>query len=46
MEMFQAVKHGIAMGDHYKGLEEFAFDTTENVENEGITKALIKHGLI
>ncbi|WP_300380186.1 Cof-type HAD-IIB family hydrolase, partial [Clostridium sp.] len=39
IEMFQAVKHGIAMGDHYKGLEEFAFDTTENVENEGITKA-------
>lgn len=46
MEMFQVVRHGIAMGDHYKGLEEVAFDITENVENEGITKALIKHGLI
>lgn len=46
IEMFQVVKHGIAMGGHYKGLEEVAFDTTENVENEGITKALIKHGLI
>lgn len=46
IEMFQVVKHGIAMGEHYKGLEEVAFDITENVENEGITKALIKHGLI
>lgn len=46
MEMFQVVKHGIAMGGHYKGLEEFAFDTTEDVENEGITKALKKLGLI
>ena len=46
MEMFQVVKHGIAMGNHYKGLEKVAFDITENVENEGITKALIKHGLI
>lgn len=46
IEMFQVVKHGIAMGGHYKGLEEFAFDTTENVPNEGITKALIKLGLI
>ena len=46
IEMFQVVKHGIAMGGHYKGLEEFAFDTTEDVENEGITKALKKLGLI
>jgi Cof subfamily protein (haloacid dehalogenase superfamily) len=46
LEMFQVVKHGIAMGGHYKGLEEFAFDTTEDVANEGITKALKKLGLI
>lgn len=46
VEMFKVVKHGIAMGGHYKGLEEVAFDTTEDVKNEGITKALIKHGLI
>lgn len=46
LEMFQEVKHGIAMGGYFEGLKEFAFDFTEDVENEGITKGLQKLGLI
>lgn len=46
LEMFQEVKHGIAMGGYFEGLKEFAFDFTEDVENEGITKGLKKLGLI
>ena len=46
LEMFQEVKHGIAMGGYFEGLKEFAFDFTEDVENEGITKGLEKLGLI
>lgn len=46
IEMFQAVKYGIAMGDHHERLEKYAYDFTENVENEGIEKGLKKLGLI
>lgn len=46
IEMFQAVKHGIAMGGYHEKLEPYAYDFTENVANEGIEKGLIKLGLI
>lgn len=46
VEMFQIVKHGIAMGGYHKKLEQYAYDFTEDVENEGITKGLEKLGLI
>lgn len=46
IEMFQVVKHGIAMGGYHKGLEAHAFDFTEDVENEGIEKGLKKLELI
>ena len=46
IEMFQAVKYGIAMGGHHERLKPYAYDFTEDVENEGIEKALIRLGLI
>ncbi|MBQ6819828.1 MAG: HAD family hydrolase [Clostridium sp.] len=46
IEMFQEVKYGIAMGECHKRLEPYAYDFTENVENEGITEALKKYKLI
>ena len=46
IEMFQAVKHGIAMGGYHPRLEKHAYDFTEDVENEGIEKGLKKLGLI
>lgn len=46
IEMFQVVKHGIAMGGYHEKLEAVAYDFTENVENEGITKGLEKLELI
>ncbi|MGL5378365.1 HAD family hydrolase [Clostridium sp.] len=46
IEMFQAVKHGIAMGDYHDRLKEHAYDFTHNVENEGIYEGLKKLGLI
>lgn len=46
IEMFQVVKHGIAMGGYHERLEEHAYDFTENVENEGIYKGLKKLKLI
>ena len=46
VEMFQVVKHGIAMGGYHKKLEQYAYDFTEDVKNEGITKGLKKLGLI
>lgn len=46
VEMFQEVKHGIAMGIHHEKLKEHAYDFTENVENEGIYTALKKLELI
>ena len=46
IEMFQVVKHGIAMGGYHEGLKEHAYDFTENVENEGIYHGLKKLGLI
>ncbi|MBU3137593.1 HAD family hydrolase [Clostridium gasigenes] len=46
IEMFQVVKHGIAMGGYHARLEEHAYDFTENVENEGIYEGLKKLKLI
>lgn len=46
IEMFQAIKYGIAMGGYHKDLEPHAFDFTEDVENEGIYKGLKKLELI
>lgn len=46
VEMFQVVKHGIAMGGYHARLEEHAYDFTENVENEGIYQGLKKLKLI
>lgn len=46
IEMFQSVKHGIAMGGYHEKLEQYAYDFTEDVENEGIEKGLLKLGLI
>lgn len=46
IEMFQAVKYGIAMGGYHEKLEQYAYDFTEEVANEGIEKGLIKLGLI
>ncbi len=46
IEMFQAVKYGIAMGGYHERLEPYAYDFTENVENEGIEKGLKKLGLV
>ena len=34
------------MGGYHKKLEPYAYDFTEDVENEGIEKGLIKLGLI
>ncbi|MGL5353389.1 MAG: HAD family hydrolase [Clostridium sp.] len=46
IEMFQVVKHGIAMGGYHDRLKEHAYDFTENVENEGIYEGLKKLKLI
>ncbi|MCF0146894.1 MAG: HAD family hydrolase [Clostridium sp.] len=46
IEMFQVVKYGIAMGDYHERLKKYAYDLTENVENEGIEKGLKRLGLI
>lgn len=46
IEMFQEVKYGIAMGGYHEKLEEYAYDFTEDVANEGIEKGLKKLGLI
>ena len=46
IEMFQVVKHGIAMGGHNERLTEYAYDFTEDVPNEGIEKGLKKLNLI
>lgn len=46
IEMFKAVKHGIAMGGYHQSLEEHAYDFTGDVENEGITQGLEKLGII
>lgn len=46
IEMFQFVKHGIAMGGHHERLKEHAYDFTENVENEGIYEGLKKLKLV
>ena len=46
IEMFQRVKYGIAMGDSHETLIPHAYKQTENVQNEGIYKALLELGLI
>lgn len=46
VEMFQAVEYGIAMGGYHERLKEYAFDFTEDVENDGIYRALNKLNLI
>lgn len=46
IEMFQAVRYGIAMGGYHEKLEQHAYDFTEDVANEGIEKGLKKLGLI
>lgn len=46
IEMFQAVKYGIAMGGYHEKLEQYAYDFTEDVANEGIEKGLKKLGII
>lgn len=46
IEMFQAVKYGIAMGGYHEKLEQYAYDFTEDVANEGIEKGLKKLGLV
>lgn len=46
IEMFQVVKHGIAMGGYHERLKEHAYDFTENVEAEGIYEGLKKLKLI
>lgn len=46
IEMFQTVKHGIAMSGYHERLKEHAYDFTEDVENEGIYIGLKKLKLI
>ncbi|WP_297522460.1 HAD family hydrolase [uncultured Clostridium sp.] len=46
IEMFEFVKHGIAMGHSHPELLKVAYDTTEDVENDGIYKALVKMEMI
>lgn len=46
IEMFQMVKYGIAMGDSHERLLPHAYKNTENVNNDGIYKALIDLNLI
>ncbi|MGL5066629.1 MAG: HAD family hydrolase [Sarcina sp.] len=46
IEMFELVKHGIAMGHSHLDLLKHAYDTTESVEDEGIYKALVKMKMI
>ncbi len=44
--MLQAVKHGIAMGNAHPTLKAIATDITDDVDKEGVKKALLKYGLI
>lgn len=46
IEMMQEVKHSVAMGISAEELKKVSETVTESVENEGITKALKKFGLI
>ncbi|MCI1958444.1 MAG: HAD family hydrolase [Clostridia bacterium] len=44
--LLNSVSHGVAMGVHDKSLEEVSEYITDEVKNEGITKALIHYGII
>lgn len=46
IEMFELVAHGIAMGDSHPDLLKHAYDTTDNVKNEGIAKYLERTKMI
>lgn len=46
IEMISQVGYGIAMGNAVEPLKKVAYDITDTVANDGITKALIKYGLI
>lgn len=46
IEMFQTVKHGIAMEGYHGKLKDHAYDFTTDVENEGIYEGLKKLQLI
>ncbi len=45
-EMLEAAGHGIAMTPHYDKLLEVCEFVTDSVANEGVTKALVRLGLI
>lgn len=46
LAMFQYGGHGIAMGDHDPVLDPYAEYVTDQVERDGIRKALLHYGLI
>lgn len=46
IEMLQAVKHGIAMGNAIEAIKMIALDVTDDVDKDGITKALKKYDVI
>jgi hypothetical protein len=46
VSMLQAVEHGIAMGNAHPNLKRIAKDITDDVDKEGVKKALLKYGLI
>lgn len=46
IDMFACMKHTIAMGRHDKVLEPWAEYVTDNIERDGIQKALEHYGLI
>lgn len=43
IEMFQLVKHGIAMGNAVQELKNIASDITKSVDDDGIAAAFVKH---
>ena len=45
-EMLSVAGHGVVMGVHASELEQYAEIITDNVENDGLAKALKKAGLI
>lgn len=44
--IFQMVKHGVAMGEHFESLDPVADYITDTVKNEGIFKGLKYYGLV
>ena len=44
--IFQMVKHGIAMGEHFESLDSVTEFVTDTVKGEGIWKGLCHYGLI